>query len=131
LINALIDKRVIRNKGSLEGEKAELLRRKLESRARKEAREAEEADSHEVKPKKADKSHSGKTEDKSEEEQLDKDEIEEQRMEELAVKRDQMVTTSPLPGTTLGLVAFPLVPAREGTIYDTPGKINLFLFGPM
>ena len=34
------------------------------------------------------------------------------------------LTSSLLPGTTLGLVGFPLVPAREGTIFDTPGVVS-------
>ena len=34
---------------------------------------------------------------------------------------DAALTSSILPGTTLGLVGFPLVPARDGRIYDTPG----------
>ena len=34
------------------------------------------------------------------------------------------VTSSIYPGTTLGLVAFPLIPARDGTIYDTPGVLS-------
>ena len=34
------------------------------------------------------------------------------------------VTSSIYPGTTLGLVAFPLIPARDGTVYDTPGVLS-------
>jgi ribosome biogenesis GTPase A len=34
------------------------------------------------------------------------------------------VTASHVPGTTYGLVAFPLVPHRNGTLYDTPGVVN-------
>ena len=39
------------------------------------------------------------------------------------------VTSSIYPGTTLGLVAFPLIPARDGTIYDTPGVLSPSAFG--
>jgi len=34
------------------------------------------------------------------------------------------VTSSIYPGTTSGLVSFPLIPARDGTIYDTPGVLS-------
>jgi hypothetical protein len=45
-------------------------------------------------------------------------------IEDMAAPMHAPVTVSPMPGTTLGMVSFPLIPYSFGTIVDTPGVIN-------
>lgn len=46
----------------------------------------------------------------------------------IPIYRQQRVTTSPLPGTTLDAVAFPVLSRKKGgkklTLFDLPGVLN-------
>jgi ribosome biogenesis GTPase A len=46
------------------------------------------------------------------------------KFRELTEEGTLSMTASKMPGTTLGVVAFPLIPHRDGTLYDTPGIVN-------